>query len=354
MSSKYEILPATVQLLERPVSGQVRFSDVYAETVAAGQDLWWRQTDYDANLTDEVESSGFPKCQQIPIGLRPWFANYGVILVDDLVRAQTDRAHASQALDADTLHPDRLKELHESRGAVLALANYAPRDDANTAKGANGSDFYLAITDAGLEIYVTPLNSLSGLEARHRIVSLYRIPTQGHPEFNGDYEQFRSARVVRTRRHPSHLVPVFEYQDRKSVIEAKHDGTHPQDIPVDPRPGHIGHIDKFGNVRAELAAINQFQGLQVGKFATLVVTNRGKTYELAVTVAENLHTAPLGKLAVYANCSDYADVESERGFIELVARVNGNPSTSSETAIFQVQSQIPDLDPATASLLLAA
>lgn len=354
MTSTYEILPRTLQLLERPTSGQVRFSDVYAEVVQPGEDLWWRKTDYDAGLTDEVESSGFPKCLQVPIGLRPWFANYGLVLTDDLVRAQTDRAHASQALDTDNLHPDSAQEIHENAGGILTLANYAPRDEANTANGANGADFYLAITDADVEVYATPLSSLSGLEARHRITALYRIPTKDHPEFDGDYEQFRSARVVRTRRHPGHLVPIFEYDDRKTLIQAKLDGNHPQVIPLDSRTGHIGHIDKFGNVRAELKTVSRFQKLRVGKFATLVIVSGGKSHEVGVTVAANLHSAPLGKLAVYANCSDYADTGSDTGFIEVTARVNGNPSTSEETAVFQLLQAVPDLDPATAELQLAA
>lgn len=354
MGIQGEVLAQTREQLWRPVDGQVHFSDVFPAT--PGGEAWWQQADFDAGLTVAVESSGFPDMLQIPIGERSWMAPYGLVLVDDLVCARQDRVGGlDQAGEGDIakLHPDVARELRASSLAVIALANYAPRDDQSVAGGANGSDFYLAITDAGTEIITTPLSFLRGLDARDRITSLYRIPTKGHPEFDGDHEQFRSARVGRTRRHADHLAPVFEYKTREALVAAKKDGTHPEVIPVDQRAGHIAYVDKFGNVRVELKHAEVLRTLRIGEAATLLVKNAGDEYKLDVEAASDLRSAPLGRLAVYHNVSDHVDGGSTTtGYAELIARVNGNPSTSKETAIFQLLASIPDLDPATAEVKL--
>lgn len=353
MGIQGEILDQTILALGRPGGGQIHFSDVFPEV--DGSDTWWRRTDFDAGLTVAVESAGFPHLERVPIGLRPWLTEYGLVLLDDLVRGRGERLAALPETGLEQLHPDLMREKLEAEGrAVLAVANYAPRDDANTEGGANGSDFYLAITDSGLEIYATPLSFLRGLEARNRITALYRIPTIGHPEFNGEHEQFRSARVVRSRRHPDHLVPEFEYADQSALVAAKHAGEHPQVIGVDARPGHFAFVDKFGNIKLELSDASALGGLVLGGIAILEVSDGGSEHEVPLHVADDLRSAPLGKLVVYANCSDHTDGSSQTGFVELIARVNGNPSTSRETAIFQLLQHIPDLDLASASVKLVA
>ncbi|MEK7594512.1 MAG: hypothetical protein AAB436_02665 [Patescibacteria group bacterium] len=336
----------TIRALSNDVIAQVHFSDVIAEAVDVDDALWWRRTDFDAGLTIHSHSNGLSGVEQIPIGYRPWLANYGLVLVDDLLIAQNERELAKPG-------PELFRERDEHGQSVVALANYAPRDQANTADNQNGSDFFLATTEAGLEIYATPLSFLSGLEARNRITSLYRIPTAGHPEFDGEHEQFRSARVVRTREHPDHLVPVFQYQDVEELITAKREGDHPDAIPTDPRAGHIAYVDKFGNVRGELDDISRLDQLETGQSATLRVTNKGHEQEIEVHVAEDLHSAPLGKLAVYVNCSDYNGAGA--GYVEIMTRVNDNPSTSHDTAIFQLQGQLEgELDIDTAEIDLIA
>ncbi|MGV9001510.1 MAG: hypothetical protein ACOH18_00950 [Candidatus Saccharimonadaceae bacterium] len=337
----------TQELLLRPAGSQVHFSDVFPEIAAGDEPAWWRRTDFDSKLTVAAESAGFPALEQIPIGIRPWMGRYGLLLVDDLLRSRAQRLSNSS-----TTHPDFAQEASDSEGAVIAVTNYAPRDDENTAGGSNGSDFYLATTSSGLEIYTTPLSFLSGLEARNRITSLYRIPTKGHPEFNGDHEQFRSARIVRTRRHPDHLVPIFEYESTEDLVKAKAEDTHPGVIPVDKRSGHIAFIDKFGNTKVELGDVRQLQELTVGREVVLRVVNNGREYEIPVHVAGDLRSAPLNKLAIYANVSDHIDGSSDTGLIELITRVNSNPSTSTDTAAFQLLRAIPDLDIPTAEVSL--
>lgn len=342
------ISPTTEQLLYRPAGGQVHFSDVFPEAAELGQPNWWRETDFDAPLTVAAESSGFPQLTQVPIGLRPFFTNYGLVLVDDLVRARNERAFNGQGT-----HPDVLREQDESSKATIAVANYAPRDDRNTNEGSNGSDFYLAVTDSGLEVYTTPTDFLGDLDSLNRVVSLYRIPTANHPEFDGEHEQFRSARIVRSRRHPEHLVPIFEYGSRGELVAAKLNGQHPTNaITQDTREGRVAFIDKFANVRLALRDTSAIAAQAVGKLAALHVVNNGKEHEIAVHTAADLKSAPLGKLAVYVNCSDFTSPRSQStaGYVELIARVNGNPSTSGETAAHQLLEQVPDLDIATAEV----
>ncbi len=348
----------TSELLQRPVGGRVHFSDVFP---AVGGEQWWQGADFDAGLTVQVETTGsFPDMVQIPIGERPWVTPGGLVLCDDLVRARANRVASflRSEVDVNTLHPDVQAEIEVASKAVVALANYAPRDDKNTEGGRNGSDFYLAVTDAGTEVVTTPLSFLAGLDARDRITALYRIPTAGHPAFDGEHEQFRSARVERSRQTPDHLVPIFEYGSREELIAAKQAGEHPDVIPSDERSGHFVHFDKFGNGRIELKDITRARALRAGQFLTLLVRDQGAEYALEVVAAANLKSAPLGQLAVYANCADEAHIDADHaggstvGYLELIARVNGNPSLAEDSAVRQLLKQIPDLDFATAELEL--
>ena len=348
-----------LELLLRPVDGRVHFSDVFPAT--GGGEQWWQAADFDSGLTVQVGSTGrFPDMMQVPIGERPWVTSGGLVLVDDLVRARANRVASllRQGVDIATLHPDQKAEVGAASKAVIGLGNYAPRDDENTTGGQNGSDFYLAITDAGTEFVVTPLSSLKGLEARDRLTALYRIPTKGHPAFNGDVEQFRSATIERTRYTPGHLVPIFEYPNRAALTAAKRAGDHPQVIPLDQRKGHISSVDKFGNVRIEVLDVTEARALRAGQFLTLLVRNQGEVHEVEAVAAAGLRSAPLGRLAVYANCADEAHIDADAsggstvGYLELIARVNGNPSLAEDTAVQQLLKQIPNLDFAAAELEL--
>jgi hypothetical protein len=345
MPQQTTISEETLKLLQRPIEGQIHFSDVASEVGDQHQNIWWRKTDFDAELTINVESWGFPELIKVPIGLRPWLTPYGLVLVDDLVRARNKRLSKIDTAN-QSLHPDVQAELAKTSKAPLVLANYAPRDEKHTAN--NGSNFYLAITDADLEIYVTPVSALQDLEARNRIKALYEIPNKDHPEYNGEQEQFRSARVIRSRRHPEHLVPIFEYADREAIIAAKKAGLHPQTIAQDTRSGHIAFIDKFGNIKLETHNLSGFQEFKEN--AELVVSDGDREYKFSVKMAKDLRSAPLGVLAAYTNCSDHLDAGSNTGLVELVVRVNDNPSTSSDTAIFKLLEKIPNLDPASAEI----
>lgn len=351
MAFQGEISAQTRALLWRPTQGQVIFSDTIAE--AAGDvPNWWQLTDFDSSLTHAFENPTIPTQTEIPIGLRPWFADYGLVLVDDLLRSRNDRVSGLHL--HGNLHPDIKEEILQSGRAVIAVANRAPRDEASTEHGANGKDFHVAVTDSGLEIYTTPLDFLDGLERRHRITGLYRAPNKNHPAFDGEHEQFRSARIRNTRKNADHLEPVFEYPDRAAVIAAKQNGTHPNVIPMDNREGRISFVCRFGIVKVELIDTSKFSALKEGDSAEIVINNMGESYRFDVTKSSDLARSPLKELAIYSNCSDQHDPGSQTGFIDLAARVNDDPSRSRDTAYFQLMNQIPDLDPATAEVQLLA
>src|ERR1019366_9061938 len=185
-------------------------------------------------------------------GLFPWIAESGLVTFDDLVQERNEKAESNHT-NPTNHHRDPVREIFEYNNlAPVALANCAPRSKEHTANGSNGTDFYLAVTHTGLEVYTTPLHFLQGLDSRDRIRALYRIPNEDNPEFDGEKQQFRSARVERDRQHPHILEPVFQYRDRDALVRAKIEGSYPQVIPKDTRPGHIAFIDKFGNIRIDL------------------------------------------------------------------------------------------------------
>jgi hypothetical protein len=343
MPSQVEIIPNVGSLLARRSGHQVHFNDVFSEATSQDNPTWWQNTDFDAALTVLFKSTAPVSYQPIPIGIRPWFVSYGLVLLDDLVGSNSD--HSDKLSQAPRLHADERAELELSRLATVAVANFAPRDDAHTRDNQNGEDFFLAVTTSGLEIYVTPLSFLSGLAKRNRIRALYRIPTANHPEFNGDDEQFRSAVIARSRRHPDHLVPVYQYSDTPALSVAKLTGTHEEIIPTDIRSGHIAFVDKFGNVKLEEPKISRLGNMAVGREVGLQIIQDGKRYELPVYVAKNLHSAPSETLVIYQNCSDRTANGEDVGFVELMTRVNDeNPSTTRKTTMFKLLELIPDLD----------
>ncbi len=338
----------TLLQLNKKIIGQIRFSDVYPEVEAINEKRWWQRTDFDAKLTDKIESIGFSIFEQIPIGFNSWMVNYGLVLSDDLVLSRNERV-ANQIKNSN--HPDLAKEFDEmENGAIVALANYAPRDNKNTDHNQNGSDFYLAITSSGLEIYTTPLTFLSALESRNRILSLYRIPTKNHPEFSGEHEQFRSARIVRSRRHPDHLVKIFEYSTTEELVEAKKLKIHNSPIPEDIRDGYTAFVDKFGNIKLELKDTKILDDAKIGDIIKIKILNNNKEHFINVKKASDLKSADLNQISVYKNCSDKSTKHENSYLVELIVRVDDNPSISENTAIYQLIKQVPDLDIRTAEV----
>lgn len=353
--------PQIAGLLERESGLQVHFSDVFRELATPEEDAYWRKIDYDSELTVLTRSVGFAShLEKIPIGLFPWIAEAGLVTFDDLVQERNEKAELNYERPTNH-HKDVLREISEYQElAPIALANCAPRSKEHTANGSNGTDFYLAVTHTGLEVYTTPLHFLEGLDSRDRIRALYRIPTVGNPEFDGEKQQFRSARVERDRQHPHFLEPVFQYRNRDEVVRAKIDGSYPQIIPEDTRPGHIAFVDKFGNIRLDLKNARDLATRDIGSLVTYEITyqpihGQRVEQEIVARVAADMPEASRnshGKFNTYINVSDgdnkyasshLAGPNNGVGYAELIIPVD-DPNRSRETAAFALYGLINNLD----------
>ncbi|MFZ1249242.1 MAG: hypothetical protein WAQ24_02885 [Candidatus Saccharimonadales bacterium] len=351
MPSQVSVSEGFGQLFARPNEAEIYFSDVFPRTVPPDTAKWWPYTDFDAGLTTDARNKGLND-SKYNIAEHSWMVPYYLVLVDDLVRGQQERADKLE--QAGNVHCDAVSFRNRALGAVVVVANQAYRDDAHTVDGMNGEDFHLAVTDFGLEICVTPLSFLASLEARNRLRALYRIPTKGHPEFNGDYEQFRSSHVATSRQYPNHLERVFEYPSIEALLKAKESGEHPMVIPQHPQlKSRLAFADRFGNIKLETFDMTPLRRARVGQQLRIIVRNNMATYEFDGAVADNMHSAPGDEFVVYENVSDVRDNTSKVGFTELVVRVNGNPAISTRTAMHRLLKAIPDLDPETAEFELS-
>lgn len=187
--------------------------------------------DFDAILTTWFRHLLFPDlCAIYGVGSDLNRAAYGVELITNLVD-QTRTAIDYELKRGGSLHPNIIRA-HNSihSGTIRTLVNIAQRSGETAAT--NGTHFYLALLDNGMEIYTTPLKSLQYV--RDRIVSLWEIPNENHPLFNGEREQFRSSTIARSGEYPSHL---------RRIVDVR------EVIPGQQNFLQLAFVDKFGNLR---------------------------------------------------------------------------------------------------------
>ena len=239
-------------------------------------------------------------------------ADYGVVLLHELLAEQQRilQVIASQGTDITDSSTDK---------ALISIVNCAPRDSKTTAQGRNGEEFHLAITDNGLEIYAVPLARLQALETRHKILALYRIPNESLIVTDGQHEQFRSSLIATTRYFPDILVPIFEYPDRESLLEAKRAGIHPQVIPEQSRLAEVAFIDRFGNVRLSVKDQDRFRSpFQDSIYGATVKIQVGDSKTIDAYYVRSLSEIPSERLGIYQNVAD--DHSSHAGYRELVKK----------------------------------
>jgi hypothetical protein len=301
--------------LERPTASLTAFSDVFPKN----------ERDFDAELTSQyrhlgVDPSGF---DAYGIGHNPQEALYASVLIDDLVAER--RRLIIQALEGSAKpHPDVLKAQDKAANfSPQVILNCAPRSKETTENGANGTDFYLAITDNGVEIYATPVELLSALETRNRIIGLYQIPTAELPFTDGSKEQFRSSIVGNVRLRPQVLQPVYEYKDRAQLIAAKAAGAHSEIIPTQGPLAQIAFVDKFGNVRLSVrdseAFRQQLEQVQSQDGAVRLEVEAGASQP--VRLVQSLRELEDFELGLYENVADHPDPHSKAAYWELVRRL---------------------------------
>jgi len=310
-----KILPKYEKYLARPVRGIVHFNDVFSE----------REIDFDAELTVIFRNLGNFSDLTFPIGANPKLADYGAVLLDELLGEEKRIINKIKEVSGCTIGNDL------SGKAVLSIINCAPRNSETAGNGKNGKDFHLAITENGVEIYAVPLERLSALETRNKILALFRIPNEKHPFFDGKREQFRSSIITTTRYCPEILEPVFQYENKNELIAAKKSGKHPRVIPEQVRIAEIAYIDKFGNIRLSVKDINEFSaGFGDKEIGDKVEIKIGNSKNIDAYYVNSLSEIPEGELGIYRNVAD-GESDCSAGYWEI-AKKSKNPNNEKLSA----------------------
>lgn len=284
-----KILPKYKKYLTRPIRGIVHFNDVFSE----------REIDFDAELTVIFRNLGNFSDLTFPIGGNPKLADYGAVLLDELLGEEKRIIKKVKEVSGRVIG-EGLRDK-----AVLSVINCVPRNSETTGNGKNGKDFHLAITENGAEIYAVPLERLSALETRNKILALFRIPNEKHPFFDGKREQFRSSIITTTRYCPEILEPVFQYDNADKLIAAKKSGKHPQMIPLQVKIAEVAYIDKFGNVRISIRDNNEFFARFFDKkIGDKVEIKIGDSGNIIAYYVDSLSEIPEGELGIYRNVAD--------------------------------------------------
>lgn len=277
--------------------------------------------DFDAGLTAQVRNTGrFVDAQFALSDGGTMLGNYGAVLLEDLHAQQQEQAHQIlEALGAgspDELTPDQLAGVHpdsqvrlQTLGeSLVAVINSAPRTAEHQKTGQNGNDFYLALTESGVEIYAQA-HMLSSLDARGLVKSLFRIP-------NGlvwdENEQFRSSVVSDARRMPHVLEPVARGDQWP--------------IPKLPDGVRVAYTDKFANVRLETSDVGKHREVLATSETVDLVLSDGQVCLRGIRVVRNLFGIEEGEFGVYFNVADPKATDGP-AYLELARRVsecNGN------------------------------
>lgn len=294
-------------LLFRPTGALIAFSDTFTnpnDVVPTSTDS---QRDFDSELTTQFRHLR-PRDGEYGIGDKPnnhLLAAYGVELVTNLtdgLQAEINKGIRRAKELERPIHPNILEaqQFIQSR-AIRVIANAAPRYDGN--KDKNGSHFYLAILDNGVEVYSTPLDALQYV--RDRVVSLFEIPNRNNPLFHGTREQFRSSIIARLCEEPEHLIKA----DQSAIPDQDH-------------PLQLAWADRYGNTR--LRARN---GAQVQTRIGEVRNEEGHVGiafpNLNIPQAQAklnncLDAVKGGELGLYGNVADGETSGEKPSYLELV------------------------------------
>jgi len=280
------------ETLDKPTLALHVFSDTLTD-----------EGDYDAEITTDYRHLR-PQDTRHGIDNNLTLGSYGTELIYQL-KGNADEEIARALARAEELgrkpHANVIEAQRRFQDrTVRVIANSAPR----TNEHKNGKNFYLAITENGVEIYATPLDVLSYI--RGKIVALFEIPNEGNPVFNGDKEQFRSSIIARICEHPEHL--------RRVDIER---------IPEQRSPLELAYVDKFGNIRLRAKDQRQIrEQIEEAEVDGHVVVKLGDLNEgVKARVVTCLDEITTGQFGIYQNVSD----GNSPGYFELV-RKWGDPS----------------------------
>lgn len=317
-------------LLSRDDLSLTVFSDVFSSLQPEQRDEGGRvvkparYVDFDVELTTDWRSFDLRQGRRYGIGNDTLRGAYGAELVVNLkddAKAQIEKAHAQGNRHSRIRRVER--ELR--RFAPKVVVNNAPRD--NTSE--NGKDFYLALTDNGVKIIATPLEALSFV--RHRILALFRIPTEGHPLFNGNWEQFRSSIIARSDEVPDHLVLVYGVSDLEELQANLGRNRNFSPIPEQEHDVQLAYEDEFGNERLRVKRIGDVRRLLRG--ATSAVLRINDETEQPVELVSGLRQITGGRFGIYENIADGHVPGDQPAYVELVRRWEDDDRRSGAEAL---------------------
>lgn len=307
--------PQLAQVFAR-ISGEIKLiSDVFK-----------RREDLDATFTAEAGHFHNASTHFIHPSAMPYIAELLVYLRDEELKEISDIIHNTHTKLSEICHTTndiwdflpadvirRIRQLVETTDRINL--NSAPRnqtanerDTDNPSQQKNGGDYFVAITDTGMEFTVASLSILKYI--RDRIVGIFRIP-DGVAWPKG--EQFRSRKVaVAAHTYPFEMVPVWiKNQTRESINEW---------IPLTEEKPHVAYIDSFENRRVRVDNLKKFWGSAISK-----KTDRGTVFiQIGTTVIEcyvgtNLASSPGGQYSVYLNPADHNNAQG--GYVEFTMRL---------------------------------
>lgn len=333
--------PIIATCIEQQLSVAREIAQVLARTsrkIIAVSDVFHDPNDIDAQLTVDSGHLDIPveKFYADPV-LLPYIAELLCNLRDDqlldiastIQEHRTEYAEILARLNGNddeklwSIIPEAIRE------RIKDLLRYTDRINLNNAarnqskeehdhdhaeRQKNGPDYYVAITDTGIEFSITSLKILSYV--RDRIVAIFRIP-DGVAWPVG--EQFRSRKVaMASHTHPHGIKKVWIKNDNtQDELEAL--------IPKEERDPHIAYIDSFNNRRIRVPNLQAFW--------TCVEQNKandGSVYvQVGSTVVQcfvgtNLTSGPGGQHTIYLNPADHDN--GEGGYVEFTRRLDDGAS----------------------------
>lgn len=256
---------------------------------------------------------------------------------DSIARNPDLGAYGAETITKLQDHAVDLIQIIENRGRVTpnieradfaihhctrqVVVNKAVRNR-NQHERSNGQDFLFGITYNGIEIYSTPDELLKF--SRRDVISLFRIPNENHPLFDGKKEQFRSSIIALSRNFPDHLVSLYRYKTQQELIDAIERGEETT-IPDQEHDLQIAFADRYGNVRARAKSIDRFVLLEQFKNKSGVVgliphEKRGEK-PIPAHVTSCLDEIPGGEIGIYENTADdFHQSPIAPGYLEIVRK----------------------------------
>ncbi|MDO8649498.1 MAG: hypothetical protein Q7R81_07000 [Candidatus Peregrinibacteria bacterium] len=307
------------RVLSRDVSALHVFSDTQnARGARDARDP--RFADFDAPITTDLRSLRLDTDTRDSIARNPDLGAYGAETITALQDHAAGLIETIERYGRVTQNIRRAKDTIYNRTRQIVV-NDAPRNRDRIVR-TNGNDFLLGITYNGIEIYCTPIELLKF--ARRDIVSLFRIPNENHPLFDGKKEQFRSSVIALSRNFPDHLVPIYRYETREELIDAIERGAETT-IPEQEHDFQKAFADRYGNARVRAKRSGQVEDLiqsRINRSGVVGLLPHGQAERKPIPayLTSCLDDIPENQIGIYRNVADGEGNPHKPGYFEVARK----------------------------------